>query len=139
MNIFFLLLYSLAFPNNTDTLQLPIKNGIVGPSNAYLHRTNKSVLIAPQNDFDVRTCLAGKIEGVIKGEGGYFIGVKTDSIITIYSLLDSVKVALNDSVKKGDVIGWKDKRSDDNSIIFSVYISGKEVEAVDYLVRSSPH
>ncbi len=135
MYTFFLLLSFVVPFNNNDTLQLPIKNGIIVHSNAYVHRTNKSVLIAPQNDFDIRACLAGEIGGIIKDEGGYFISVKTDSIITIYSLLDSVKVNLNDSVKKGDVIGSKDKGSDDNSIIFSVYISGKEVEAFDYLVK----
>jgi len=99
------------------------------------------LLIAPTDDFRIRSCMDGKVAVIDKDEWGYIVGVKSDSVNIIYSIFDSVNVMLNQNIKKGDVIGVKNKclSDDDNYITFSVFILGKEVEATNYLVRMQGH
>lgn len=136
MSISIILIYFFTFTSNIDSLQLPIKNGKIIQNKPGVDRLNKAVLISPTDDIRIRSCLDGKITIIDKDEWGYIVCVKADSITMIYSIFDSVKVKLNEYVKKGDVIGFKNKSSsDDNYIMFSVFILEKEVEATDYLVN----
>ncbi len=137
MGISFLLICFFTFTGNTDSLQLPIKNGKIIHNKPGVDKLNKALLIAPTDDFSIRSCLDGRIAVIDKDEWGYIVGVKSDSINIIYSVFDSVEVKLNQSIKKGDVIGVKNKSlNDDNYIMFSVFILEKEVEATDYLVKN---
>ena len=136
MSISFLLVCFFTFIGNPDSLLLPIKNGKIIQSKPGVDRLNKAVLIAPTDDIHIRSCLNGKISTITKDDWGYTVCVKTDSIIMIYSIFDSVEVKLNEYVKKGDVIGVKNKSSSDNNyIMFSVFVLEKEAEATDYLVK----
>ncbi|HRG24731.1 MAG TPA: M23 family metallopeptidase [Chitinophagaceae bacterium] len=137
MSIPFLLFFFFTFTGNTDSLQLPIKNGKIIQNKPGVDKLNKALLIAPTDDFTIRSCLDGRIAVIDKDEWGYIVGVECDSINIIYSIFDSVNVKMNQSIKKGDVIGVKSKSlNDDNYIMFSVFLGGKEVEATDYLVKN---
>lgn len=58
----------------------------------------------------------------------------------MYSIMYSVKVSLNEIIKQGAVIGFKNKVSSNyENIMFPVSISGKEADARDYLIRSEDH
>jgi hypothetical protein len=136
MGISLLLVCFLTLTGNTDSLQLPIKNGKIIQNKPGVDRLNKAVLIVPTDDIRIRSCLNGKVSNVTKDDWGYTVCVKTDSVIIIYSVFDSVEVKMNENIKKGDVIGFKNKSSsDDNYMMFSVFILEKEVEATDYLVK----
>jgi murein DD-endopeptidase MepM/ murein hydrolase activator NlpD len=137
MSIPFYLIFLFAFGCNSDSLQLPIKNGKIIQSKQGVDRLNKAVIIVPGDDICIRSCLDGKISIIDKDESGYTVCVKSDSITMIYSIFDSIDVKLNENIKRGDVIGLKNKTLNDyNYIMFSVFIFEKEVEAADYLVNS---
>lgn len=115
-----------------DCLQFPIKNGIITPNRPNLHQYAKAIEIKPSIDFNVHACLSGIIGTIWKREEGYFLAMKSDSITIIYSLIDSVTVKEKDFVRKGDIVGVQ---KGNNPIVFAVYISRKEVEAIDYVSR----
>ena len=136
MNVQLICLISLLFCNSQDTLQLPIKNGKIVPITPGVERLNKAVIISPTNDKRIRSCFDGKVLVAGRDEWGYHIVVSTDSIIIIYSDVDSILVNNNQNIKKGDVIGYKiDFKDNEPYLMFSVFIREQEVDARKYLVH----
>jgi hypothetical protein len=124
--------------SNADALLLPIQNGrIVKDSNRSMMHHPIGILIAPTNDFEVRSCTNGKISAVIKLQDNKSLIVVASDKITYYSygLVDEVAVEKGQTISKGSVLGkLKNIPGELNVLAFSIRREGKDLNAEKYTV-----
>ena len=140
--ILFALLYSVsALSCKTDTLLLPIQNGIVvkDKTDSSLTMHPNGILVSPTDNFNVRSCTDGKIATVTEMPGGsnryLVIVVATDGRTYGYGLIDTATVIRDQAITKGAIIGTLTKgQREENYIIFTVLKDGRFLNSEKYLV-----
>lgn len=107
----FLVLLFLNTNLYNDTLLLPVKNGELIEMTSNDHPYGLGILISPSSDFNIRSCTDGVVLKISKIDIDYTyqIAIKSKNIIFFYSMMDTVFVKTNEKIKKGEVIGFKNK------------------------------
>jgi murein DD-endopeptidase MepM/ murein hydrolase activator NlpD len=140
MHLIFVLFFLAArsSPSNGDALLLPIQRGIIiKDSNRSMMHHPMGILIAPTNDFEVRSCTNGKINAVIKLQDNKSLIVVASDKNTYYSygLVDEVAVEKGQTISKGSVLGkLKNSPGELNVLAFSVSRDSKDLNAEKYTV-----
>ena len=135
-NAIFSIFFIINSSGSCDSLKLPVRNGKIINENIYADKLNKAILIEPTIDFGIYSCSDGKISAINKDDQEYQIIITQDSLMLMYSIVDSASVLKGQVIKKGDLIGFKtNKTSNEKYIMFSVFKGTKEINAKDYLVN----
>ena len=131
MSIRFLLLILFHHTIASDTMQLPIYNGKVLELDSNLFCSRRLGLsILPTSDFAIRSCSDGKVHKIWKMDSneGYEVMIASGDTFYSYSMIDSIKVKVGETVFKGELIGNKRGiNNNDSYIIFSVFKKEKEL------------
>jgi len=145
MIINLILAYSVINFAATDTLLLPIRNGILleAPASCLGRHEGDDIMILPAHSFEVASCSAGKVTMVQRyDDSTYAVVLRTGTIYYAYTNMDSVFVAKGDSIQKTQVIGKlkqqlaKGERREDFALSFFVLNKDKSLNPRKYLVHT---
>ena len=112
------------------------QNSLIYYEKTYMENTG--ILYTASEKFDALATMDGTIKNIKEDEilGIVVEVINTDKVSTIYYSLGELNVAVGDLVKQGDVIGTsgpnKLDSTENNSMLFEVYINGNLVNPEDY-------
>ncbi len=122
----------------TDSLILPIKNGVIikdfTDSSLTIHP--EGVLIAPTDQLEVRSCSDGIVRSTFQFHDTYTVIVSAgNNLYYRYSNIDTVVIKKGQKITKGIVLGMLNAKTHEKKpIIFSTFKGDKYVNALNYLI-----
>lgn len=136
--MFYNILFAFICFLNSDTMKLPIKNGMLIVNRFYSQGEILGTSIRITSDNNLYSCSKGKVISALKlPSDKYSISIKSaNNVIYCYSNLDSVCVIKGQRVNDGQVLGKKEVKRDDDFIVFSVYKNNKEINAQKFITYS---
>lgn len=111
-------------------------NAIIFYNNTYLQNTG--ILYGSDDVFDVVAIADGEIIKIEDSEiAGKTVEIKhNDNVISVYQILDDVRLTINTNIKKGDKIGISSTSNlDDNTkkqLYFELIVNGELVDGEKY-------
>lgn len=123
---------------SSDSMVLPIQNGRIlkDRTDSLLTMHPQGVLISPTDDFVIRSCSDGKVNGVIQfKDESLIIVAASDGKFYTYGMVDHPTVKKGELVSKGSILGRLDNTiGDNNYILFSVSKRENNLNAYRYVI-----
>src|SRR5262249_36761663 len=128
--------FSLVNANFSDTVVLPIREGIVGSplKRVGIYHTPMEIAIYPTKYFEVQSCSKGTALSItVDEEKRFMVIIKSDSTFFTY-IVDSVVVKKNQLAERGQIIGKLRRDKNAEPLIFAVSKMARPVEPSKYII-----